>query len=121
MNDTQAQRRHMGTSGQQGETTMKHSLTSFEARPDISAQNQEYWQREETVCHSWIPEPGMRESHGKLWPAGHVCRQPATKYIRIGRVVEHVCSECYRRDITRGAQPATAAEYVEWMESEDDD
>jgi hypothetical protein len=54
-------------------------------------------------------------------PTKKTCGKPATRYQRVGpEVVEHVCEDCYQRDIQYpGVQPATEAEYEEWLESDD--
>ena len=54
-------------------------------------------------------------------PTKTTCGQPATRYIRIGTVIEHLCQSCYDRDIQYpGAHPATEAEYEAYQGSDDD-
>lgn len=49
------------------------------------------------------------------------CGKPATRYMRIGDVIEHICESCYQRDIVYpGAHPATEREYNMYRDSDDD-
>ena len=68
---------------------------------------------ENEPCHYWITD----DPHHKPWPKGHLCNQPATEYLRVGEVVEHVCAGCYQHDIANGAHPSNETEYKDWLES----
>jgi hypothetical protein len=72
-------------------------------------------------CNCWIADQGTVTKGGRTYPAGHVCNQPATHYIRIGTVVEAVCRTCADRDVASGAVRTTRAAYDDYMGSGDDD
>mgnify|MGYP000437990049 FL=1 len=58
---------------------------------------------------------------GRMSPKLADCPNEATRYMRVGEVVEHICGSCYRRDIVYpGAQPATEHDYDMYRESDDE-
>ena len=73
------------------------------------------------LCHQLVPN-GTTEwppASGRIIPKYERCTNTATRYIRVGPVVEYVCERCYRRDIDYpGTTPATESDYRAWIDAE---